>query len=78
MGGFGIQDPLHTHLPAFIAAASVRTSSYLHLMKVITKAGGECFTNQIATLDNQLRPSIADIQQSLSKNGTEELFNTFK
>ena len=55
MGGFGIQDPLHTHLPAYIAAASVGTSSYLHLKNVITKAGFKWFTNQTTTLDPLLR-----------------------
>ena len=79
MGGFGIQDPLHTHLPAYITAASVGTSFYLHLKNVITKAGFKWFTNQTATLDHhQLRPSIADIQLSLSENGKEELPNNFK
>jgi hypothetical protein len=78
MGGFGIQDPLHTHLPAYIAAASVGTSSYLHLKNVITKAGFKWFANQTATLDHQLRPSIADIQLSLSENGVGELLNNFK
>lgn len=38
MGGLGIQDPLLTHLPAFIAAAVVGSSSYLHLKKVIQVA----------------------------------------
>ena len=79
MGGFGIQDPLHTHMPAFIAAASVGTSSYLHLKNVITKVGYEWFANQTTIpADNQLRPSISDIHLSLSENGTEELFSVFK
>ena len=79
MGGFGIQDPLHTHLPAYIAAASVGTSTYLHLKNVITKAGFKWwFTNQTTTLDHQLRPSIADIQLSLSETGIGELLNNFK
>ena len=38
MGGLGIQDPLLTHLPAFIAAAVVGSSSYLHLKRVIQVA----------------------------------------
>ena len=78
MGGFGIQDPLLTHLPAFIAAASVGTSSYLHLNNVITKVGVKGSADQTTTLDHELRPAIADFQLSLSENGTVELLNTFK
>ncbi len=63
---------------AYITAASVGTSFYLHLKNVITKAGFKWFTNQTTTLDHQLRPSIADIQLSLSENGKEELPNNFK
>jgi hypothetical protein len=38
MGGLGIQDALLTHLPAFIAAAVVGSSSYLHLIREIQVA----------------------------------------
>ena len=46
MGGLGIQDALLTHLPAFIAAAVVGSSSYLHLIRVI----------QVATLQSSNGP----------------------
>jgi len=78
MGGLGIQDPLLTHLPAFIAAASVGTSSYLHLKNVINKAGYENVPNCSGSSVDLFRPAHSDVHLALSENGTEELFNTFK
>jgi ribonuclease HI len=77
MGGLGIQDPLLTHLPAFIAAASVGTSSYLHLKNVI-KAGYENVPNCSGSSVDLFRPAHSDVHLALSENGTEKLFNTFK
>eukprot|EP01036_Dinobryon_divergens_P029340 gene29340-38419_t len=77
MGGLGIQDPLLTHLPAFIAAASVGTSSYLHLKNVI-KAGYDKVPNCSGSTVDLFRPAHSDVHSALSENGTEELFNTFK
>ena len=77
MGGLGIQDPLLTHFPAFIAAVSVGTASYLHLRNVVN-AGYEWFIDQNFNPDITFRPSLSDIQLALLKNGTIELFNTFK
>jgi ribonuclease HI len=78
MGGFGIQDPLLTHLPAFIAAASVGTFSYLHLKNAMN-AGCEWFKHdQYATPEVRFSPALTDIHLALSENCTVELLNTFK
>jgi hypothetical protein len=77
MGGLGIQDPLLTNFPAFIASVSVGTASYLHLTNVI-KAGHRWFTDQSFNRDVTLRPSLHDIHFALSQNGTMDLLKAFK
>ena len=78
LGGLGIQDPLLTHLPAYIAAASIGTFSYLHLKKTINVDREQLMESRIISPEDSHRPTMAEIQSTLSNNGTEKLFNIFK
>ena len=79
MGGLRIQDALLTHLPAFIAAAVVGSSSYLHLIREIQVATLQSSNGTISIDDKAVayRPAPEGIIRALFENGTEELFISF-
>jgi len=84
MGGFGIQDPVLHLLPAFIAASITGSTSFLHLMYSLqhTYCNGDSHIstaiNATTTTSNNLyRPSLDNIIEEISANGTINLLQHY-